>query len=328
MRLVRWILLLSLPSVVVALAVFGYIEQLILWSQPECVGCDFSLAVVDVAGGRAGNNALQIAFWYMMAAQFQRPFLNPLGLVGLLPGCAALGCPIASALPPPYHDFGLGRPPLFNTTITPYMFAFKYYVPNRDYFRRHVFAPDPRPPRNDLVVHVRLDDVFGGHPDYTLCPLSYYAAALRHDHSRARSVAVIGHPQDVEQHEVLSAVAALTTVLLPAAVVRVFSRDSIDDDFRLLIGADRVIASTGTFWVWPALMSATLTTAHMPGFRDDAPMYPYLGLDESDEVVRGEENVTIVRYATDASPLKIHVHPLAFRDKMTREDWRARFYDV
>jgi hypothetical protein len=266
------------------------------------VNNEFESKRVDLTNGRAGNVLLRTAFFYMMCSEFQKPFVNEaLGT----PECNAMGCPVSGV--PPWHDFGLRRPPLANTTMDDHgMYHLAYFMPHRRYLRTHVFRPDPHHLRHDLVVHVRLDDIFNDKHDYTLLPLSVYARMLRNINTTSvTTAAVIGRALDADQREILHAVAGL----LPKHWrVHVSADNSLETDLRIMFGARILFGSISTLWGLPAILSPWLREVHAPLFYGRASIFM--------DAPSTEGGVSFFTY------------DVGFHNKITSQEWRRRFYDL
>ena len=281
---------------------------------PRRMDGGFALARVPLGCGRTGNRMLQMALMYMLAAEHQRPFVNPYAHSA---GCAALGCPRSRLTPPPPPPRAMnlsdGRP------VTPATFDLRLFLPQLDYLRAEVFAPDPRPPPSDLLVHVRLDDIFDSPAHYTLAPRSYYRAAAAAAARRLLAeggggdfltVVILGRPGDDAQREILHAVAeAVVGVVESDFLAVVDADDGIDEVYRRILGARAVVAGISTFAIAPTLLSARVRDLYLPHFapNDD------LALPEA------------VSAASLARP-RLHVLPLPFAHKITADDWRARLH--
>ena len=326
-------------SLVVVVVLFFVL--LFHWPRHDVVSGDFYVARV-YTGGRSGNHMLQMAFWYMMASQFQKPFIDPFYIsgIGLDAGCKALGCPASSLKPPSYHDFGLVDGPFANRHVSQFDFRIKYISAFRGYFRKHVFNPDFSAADHDLVVHVRLEDVFDETiPHYTVTPLSFYVDAMKSITSfrsktvhEIRTVAILARVTDKDQQEMLSAIVRLIKSMLTAdsdqIQFQIFDANSVDEDFKILLKAKIVIGSVGSFFVMPCVLSH-VAVVHVPWFTLYHDVEWVGDLSDDERRIDSESNATVVEYAADDGEfLRVWLHPLRITRKLPRHGWRKGFYDV
>jgi len=180
-----------------------------------------------------------------------------------------------------------------------YMFDFATYRHHRAQLRR--WFPAQARPSFDVVVHVRLDDVFGPNEDYTLLPPEYYRQAL---------AAAL-------QLRILRSVAALARNLTGAPTL-VYSAGSAARHLAILGSGRALVASVGTFWFWPAYLSAATRRVHVPDWGVNRLYHLCVAV----PTLRGADGSRSCVYE---SGFAATLHPVALTRKLSRQHAQRLF---
>lgn len=118
----------------------------------------------------------------------------------------------------------------------------------------------------DVVIHVRLEDVFNEHPYYTLLPLSFYKQVLVaiQVKTKVKSICIVSKPIDDTQHIILNNIQSYVFNL--TNVMPILQINSIEKDYITFMSTPVFIASTSSFWMWPVFLSSVLKEIHFPIF--------------------------------------------------------------
>jgi hypothetical protein len=207
---------------------------------------------------------------------------------------------------------------------------FRMYRPHRAFLKAEVFPRGPVALRFDLAVHVRLGDVFDGHPLYTVLPLSFYRRALanvRGLDERAR-VAVLGNPTDEQQRGILRDVARAVHNATGASP-RLMMDNSVQSDFDIIAASAVLIASTSSFWIWPGFLSDVQREVHMPAFGQALRYHLCENLQPGDLPMRaGNDSGGCALWLADEGRFwDVRLYPLGFVSKISSDQVRQRMYD-
>ena len=119
---------------------------------------------------------------------------------------------------------------LIEMKIGNYPVSFELYENKRWFIKNEIFRMDNATYMYDVVIHVRLDDIFNFHWQYTLVPLSYYRDTLENIKVKNGSkICLIGRAIDEQQQNILTDIRAYVEQLTQSSVV--IHTGSIVEDF-------------------------------------------------------------------------------------------------
>lgn len=243
--------------------------------------------------GRFGNQMFEYMFWYLMAMQhggifkntYSKPFPAPFDN---LPSVVEFGTPV---------DIGLSN---YKERIPGYPMNIKYYANHRDLLIRRLKIPQFKI-KYDLVVHVRLDDVFGDHPDYTVLPLSFYRdcfASIKKSYDTTKfKILLIGRPINDFQKKIFMDIRNCVSKLSGSKKV-ITQTGTMTEDLVSIMQSPILIASTSSFWFWPSFLSLNSKRVYIPIF-GQTNMYYYFASDTKfykKYAVRSIDNYKIYGY--------------------------------
>ena len=223
--------------------------------------------------GRFGNQMFEYMFWYLMAMQyggiFKKSYLKPFPApFDNLPNIIQFDTPV---------DVGLSG---YKEKIPGYPMNIKYYAANRELLINSLNIPQFKV-KYDLVVHIRLDDVFGNHPDYTVLPFSFYKdcfASIKKTYDTSKfKILLIGRPINDFQKKIFMDIQKYITLLSGSKKVMAQS-GTMTEDLVALMQSRILIASTSSFWFWPSFLSLNSRRVYIPIF-GQTNMYYYFSND-------------------------------------------------
>lgn len=115
----------------------------------------------------------------------------------------------------------------------------------------------------DVVVHIRLDDIFYDHAYYTLLPLSFYKEVFSNI-KKPKSICLVGKPLDDQQFTLLKDIQQF--IFNQTQVMPFIQTGSVEEDFETFMSAPVFVASTSSFWFWPVFVSDVTKEVHFPLF--------------------------------------------------------------
>lgn len=267
--------------------------KLVVVNQPSRFG--FYNIHHPVSFGRMGNRMYEFIMYRMMASHHCLPLSHE-----------------HYNFPRPFDQMDVNKTCLkwdlepFNENIQVYPFHFKFYRNKRDRLISYLNITQTKRARCDVLIHLRLDDVFNDHGGYTLLPLSFYKAAFTRI-GQVNTTCFVGsaleplHKRHVYDLRHFTRQYSKTT--------QWFGTQSIEKDFRVLMSAHIVIGSSSSFWFWPVYLSMHTKEIHVPIYDQTRAM----GLAEpnmSDDFV------------------KVFAYPLPFKDKIKPNTYNKLFYDI
>ena len=218
--------------------------------------------------GRLGNMLFEYMFWYLMTCYYGGTFKN-----------------IYEPFPKPFdklpntftinkHDevFKYLNFSNYHELIPGYPMNFKYYSHSRKLLKS-LLNIETFTKKYDIVIHVRLDDVFDdsmAYDDYTVLPFSFYDDVFKvikkqHGSTCNFKILLIGRTIDSFQEKVLE---DLTQFIRKVSGSKDVNKQTgtVTEDMTAIMSSPILIGSTSSFWCWPSFLSNICTEIHIPVF--------------------------------------------------------------
>ena len=315
-------------------------EKINKYSPKTLTSHDFAMAKPRLSG-RTGNRLFEHVLFRLIAMNANKPFVDH--FYPFDAGCFLLRKRVPPSRDGP-RDMGWGAIDIGNMSINFYPHDFRLYRRHRGLIRDEILRVRPPPPGHtppqpfDIVVHVRLEDIqAGGDTIYTYVPLSFFRAALRRMPASAPTtrILVMGRPRAESpevtrvQERLLMDAARFIQNETRSRFVEIATDNSVEEDFRAILTAKHLIASTSTFWFWPAFMSRTLETVHVPLFGETLTYEFFRDLDERDMAEGGSRprQYEARTWSDDGSWFHVFGYPLGFDRSVLTLDVE-KLYDV
>lgn len=211
--------------------------------------------------GRFGNQMFEYVFWYLMAMQYGRTFKNiykPFPApFDKLPNTVKFSKPM---------NVGLSK---YRERIPGYPMNIKYFAKNRDLIIDALRVPQYKV-KYDLVVHVRLDDIFDEQfPEYTVLPFSFYRdcfKSLNASYNVSKfNILIIARPINEFQKKVFKDIVKYIKQLSGSKRVK-SQTGTMTEDLTAIMKSKLLIASTSSFWFWPSFLSYNSERVYIPVF--------------------------------------------------------------
>lgn len=132
----------------------------------------------------------------------------------------------------------------------------EYFTPHRNVIQNILKIEQFPLDIYDIVVHVRLDDIFHSIDTHSLLPLSFY------EFIEAENVLIIGNPINDEQHVILDRIRE--TIMKKSKNVAIQKDGDISKDIVSIMSCKELVASISGFWFWPAFISDNIEKVHVP----------------------------------------------------------------
>lgn len=206
-------------------------------------------------GGRLGNQLFEYIFMRLMAIQYGANFKSIWKFPAPFEKAAIMS-------KPKKRNIGLDK---FHECMLDYPMDMKYFRDHIPLIRSFFNFPNLSQ-KYDVCVHVRLDDVFGDHPEYTALPFSYYESVFQQIPKKmAESILLIARPVGQYQIKFLQDLQKFIEKLRGGPIVQV-QTGSITEDVLAIMQCHTLVGSIGSFWVWPVLLSPVCKVIYVPLF--------------------------------------------------------------
>jgi hypothetical protein len=203
--------------------------------------------------GRIGNESFEYVYWLLRALNDGKLFECTYSKL-YFPFCNGPG----SILIP------RKLPISFTTDSDPaYPIDISIYLKHKDLIKSFVKVPDI-PMYDGLVIHLRLDDIDTAMLHYLDLSDEFYERVLKQVPKDITKVTIIGHAIDESQSIKMTRIKIITQMILKNAMVSVFHDNDLETDLRIIGSARYFIASTSTFWFWPAFLSENVERIWYP----------------------------------------------------------------
>lgn len=247
-------------------------------------------------GGRFGNQLFEYAYQRLISkkyglafkstfTQFPKPYDN-------------VETEINAGQPDPKIKFpksGLKNPEQYYER---YPHSVRLYKNHKKFFQKILMNNKiPQRKNADIVVHVRLDDVFNDpHPNYTVLPFSFYEKVfdkIEKSGSLMENVILVSMPIDDFQKDLLKKLKKfLLTKYKGIKKIRLQSKD-LTSDMITLMKAPIAVHSVGSFPFWPMFLSDIVKEIHVPIFGQTRSLP--IGVMDLDQW-RSTKNLKIIKY--------------------------------
>ena len=237
--------------------------------------------------GRLGNQLFEYIFWALMTMQYGGTFKNT---YKPFPRPFDKGPEIFTINKNETLDLGLSQ---YDELIPGYPMSFKYYSRHRQLIRS-LLNIGSYSKKYDIVIHVRLDDVFDdymAYNDYTVLPFSFYDDVFKvikkeHGPTDLFKILLIGRTIDSFQEKILDDLTEYIKKVSSSSDVRK-QTGSVTEDMTAIMESPILIGSTSSFWCWPSFLSNICTEVHIPVF-GQTNIYHYF--DEPDSILKITKN--------------------------------------
>jgi len=218
--------------------------------------------------GRFGNQLFDYIFMRLLAIQYGSSFKNNIDFP------SPFDVPKGTMKFPKETNIGMNK---FHECIPDYPMSIKYFNENVPLIKSF-FNEFNVQKKYDIVIHIRLDDVFDpDETEYSVMPLSYFNDAINHifkykeykeykgyKSHKSLKIAVVSRPINDFQKGVLGNIVSFIECKTNSKVH--VQSGSITEDILTIMSSDVVIGSVGSFWVWPALLSPVVKKIILPTF--------------------------------------------------------------
>ena len=264
--------------------------------------------------GRTGNQLFEYVFWTLMTLEhggiFENTYTNLPRPFDKLPKTFQIKKNET-------QDLGLKN---YHELIPGYPMSFKYYA-NKRHLLQQLLNMETFTKKYDIVIHVRLDDVFGSiidHPelkDYTVLPFSFYENVFKvikkvHGPTKSLKILLLGRTVDSFQKKILEDLTDYIKKVSGSKNV-LYKSGSVTEDLIDIMSSPILVGSTSSFWTIPTFLSNISEEIHIPVF-GQTNMYHYF---DFDSVVYKN----YVRRYSERDNYTIYGYLLPFTEKIQKE---------